>query len=525
MNQRHYLLKGTFLLTAAGLLTKAAGFFYKIFLSRAIGAAEIGRFQLTFPLFSFCMALSCGGLQTAVSKFTAEYYAEKDKKSALRILACALLLSGSLSLLCCAALFFGAPWLASSFLLEPTCAPLLRIIAFSLPFAAAHGCINGFFIGRKNISYSAAAQLAEQLLRIASVFLFCVLFQKSGRSVGAPVMALGQLAGELTAALFCLYCLAFGKQSENASPLGEATDETSGESAPSFLHAARRDTKKLLAFSAPLGLSRMLICVLQGIEAALLPQMLGLYGHDTAEALAVYGTLTGMAMPLILFPTAVTGALGTLLLPVVSEAHALNQDKKITGTVNASFRGSLFLGYFFLTALLLFGEDAGTLLFHSSLAGTFTRKLALLCPFLYINTTLASLLHGIGKTAAASLWNTAGLGIRLAFIIFLVPDAGIDGYFAGMLLSQAFMTVCCLVTLHRAAGFAANLCDAVLRPGLLCLLTGTPLTVLRLNAPFFASPSWPGLLIQALLFTALFGLLSLFLLLSKTERQKLLRRA
>ena len=60
-----YLIKGTFWLTAAGLITRTAGFFYKIFLSRIIGAEEIGLFQLCMPLYTFCLAAASGGIQTA----------------------------------------------------------------------------------------------------------------------------------------------------------------------------------------------------------------------------------------------------------------------------------------------------------------------------------------------------------------------------------------------------------------------------------------------------------------------------
>lgn len=293
----------------------------------------------------------------------------------------------------------------------------------------------------------------------------------------------------------------------------------------SFFRLIRRDTKKTLAVSAPLGLSRMLLCVLQGIEAALLPQMLGQFGHSSLDALAVYGTLTGMALPLLMFPTAVTSAIGTLLLPAVSEARALNQDKKITDTINASFQGSLLLGYFFLTGFLLFGNDLGTLLFHSSLAGVFTRKLALLCPFVYINTTLISVLHGMGKTAAASVWNTAGFCVRLLCILFLVPDIGIDGYFIGMLVSQAFIVVCSLITLHRAVGFTASLTDALLKPALLCILCGAGLTALRLFCPRFSVPSWGGTLLLAVLFGISFLIPCFFLLPQSMLPQKLLRHS
>lgn len=510
MNQRHYLLKGTFILTLTGLLTRAAGFLYKIFLSRTIGAAEIGLFQLTLPVLAFCTALCGGGVQTAVSRFTAEYFAERDRRAALRILACALLLSGGLSACCAAALFFGAAWVARSFLLQPSCASLLQITALSLPFAVVHGCICGFFIGRKNVTVSAAAQFTEQLLRILAVLLFYVLFQKTGRRMDASVMALGQTAGELSSALFCLYHLLCGKNSpfrQNGKFL----------SAPGILPRSA-DFRRTLSVSLPLGLNRMLICVLQGIEAALLPQMLERFGYRGPDALAVYGTLTGMALPLIMFPTAVTAALGTLLLPAVSEARALNQDRKIAGTVDASFRGSLLLGLFFLSAFLLFGGDIGKLLFHSEAAGVYTRKLALICPFLYVNTTLVSILHGIGATTAVTAWNTAGFGIRLAAILILVPKAGTDGYFAGVLLSQAFITACSLFLLHRRNGFCADLTETFLKPALACMAGGAALFALRAAVPRLCGPSWGALLFSAASYASVF-LLLILLMYGKTLRR------
>ena len=38
-----------------------------------------------------------------------------------------------------------------------------------------------------------------------------------------------------------------------------------------------------------------------------IPGMLQAYGYDSATALSVYGVLTGMALPLIFFPNALTG--------------------------------------------------------------------------------------------------------------------------------------------------------------------------------------------------------------------------
>ncbi len=49
------------LLTATGFATKLLGFFYRIFLSRTIGAEGLG----------ICFALRAGSIQTAISRFVA----------------------------------------------------------------------------------------------------------------------------------------------------------------------------------------------------------------------------------------------------------------------------------------------------------------------------------------------------------------------------------------------------------------------------------------------------------------------
>lgn len=458
MNQRQYLIKGTFLLTLAGLLTRIAGFFYKIFLSRTIGAKEIGLFQLILPVYSFCMAFAFGGIQTAIAKFTAEYQAKGQHRSARRVLLCALFISGSLSLLCTFILLIGARQIAISFLLEPSCARLIQIVAWSLPFSVVHSCIAGYFIGLKNVSISAVSQLLEQILRIGTTMLFYYIFQKKGAALDARVMALGQLSGELASSLYCVYYLFFHNTNaketfSSSSQITDFADQTFSKSVISFRLCARN----MLSISVPLGLNRMFMSVLQGIEASLLPQKLQTFGLSSHAALAAYGTLTGMALPLILFPTALTSSIATLLLPAVSEAKALNQKQKLQKTVRISMGGSFSVGLVILALLFLFGDQIGLLLFQNQEAGTYIRSLSLLCPFLYLNTTLVSVLHGLGKSTCVFIWNIIAFGIRLTCVILLVPDMGIPGYLFGTICSQVFLSLCTCFALRDCLLISASL--------------------------------------------------------------------
>lgn len=458
MNQKRYLIKGTLLLTVMGLLTRAVGFFYKIFLSRTIGASEIGLYQIAVPILSLCTALCGGGIQTALSGLVARSLARRSRHGAKQALFAGLFLSLSLSMVLSVTLYFGAELLAERILLEKSCAGLLKVLAFSLPFGMIHSCICGYFMGAKQIVPPALAQFAEQVIRISFFILAFTLFRKNGIPADARLMACSALAGEAASALFCV--LSFFLLSEKKAHKENPDSGQGNHSAKnrcfsmckkwlSFRHGLLASIRQILSVSVPLSLNRMLMCLLQTVEAALLPQMLRRSGLTPAEALSSYGTLTGMALPMILFPTAVTSALGMLLLPTVSEVQALHQKDQLSSTANAAFLGGLLLGSFCLGGFLLFGGAIGSLLFHNRLAGSCIRRLALICPLLYISTTLTSILHGLGKSASLLLWNLAGFVLRLLCVICLVPTYGLYGYLCGMILDQLLLTVCILYSLHR----------------------------------------------------------------------------
>ena len=65
---KNNLISGTLLLTLTGILSRIIGFYYKIFLSRTIGAEGLGIYQLIFPVFALIIAVSAAGIQTAISR-------------------------------------------------------------------------------------------------------------------------------------------------------------------------------------------------------------------------------------------------------------------------------------------------------------------------------------------------------------------------------------------------------------------------------------------------------------------------
>lgn len=207
--------------------------------------------------------------------------------------------------------------------------------------------------------------------------------------------------------------------------------------------------KNLLVLAFPLTVSRIVVNLLQSVEAVAIPSRLCRYGYDSVTALSVYGVLTGMALPLLFFPNALTGSMSLLLLPMVSEADARGNTDAVKNTTLKTIYSCLLLGaactlFFFLSGPLL-----GRFLFHSELAGRYIRSLSLLCPFLYLCTTLSGILHGLGKAVSVFFVNVFSLSLRLLFVFFLIPAFGIDCYILSMVLSQLLSAFFYLFLLYR----------------------------------------------------------------------------
>lgn len=432
---------GTVILTLTGFLSRFIGFFYRIFLSRVFGAEGMGIYQLIAPVLALSFALTVSGIQTAISKYVAREEKTGNYCASLRYLFTGFLAAMLLSTLCAIFIYRYSEEIAIGFLKEERTAPLLRIISLSIPMATVHSCINGYFYGIKKTSIPSACQLMEQVIRVGSVYLIYAYFQKQGMQPTISFAVVGLVIGE--AASMCVSLIAVKIHFNKILPIRMSS--LLCLKSTQFLSSF----KELLSLAVPLSLNRVIINFLQSIEAIFIPQQLLKYGCSTSQALSVYGVLTGMALPLILFPGAITNSICVLLLPMVSEADAVGNRNKIAKAIQSSIRYGFLLGICFTAFFFFCGGFLGKLLYQNKLAGEFILILSFLCPLMYIASTLNSILNGLGKTLETFLYSMVSLLVRLGFVFFLIPVYGIYGYLWGLLVSQLVQTVLCMIGVRK----------------------------------------------------------------------------
>ncbi len=517
--QSHPILTGALILTAAGFISRTLGFFYRVYLSHLIGAEGMGLYQMISPVSGVCFALCCGPVQTAISRFVAGSVSENGGlenriRNGRRYFAAGLLLALGLSLALAAFLYTQAGWLAPAVLGDARTADLLRLLALSLPVTAVHSAVNGYYYGKQKTQVPSLSQLAEQLVRVGFVYLLAGWLLAQGRKLTVVLAALGLVAGELASLGVSLLALrvTFFRESllRSESPWrseeeGSALPGTAGSASPALGRALRG----IVLLAAPLCANRLILGLLQSLEAIQIPLRLEMSGLSASEALGVYGTLTGMALPFILFPSALTNSLSVMLLPSVAEAQSLQNTRKIRRTAELSIRCSLYLGILCAAVFSTWGHAMGALFFQSSQAGSCIAILGWLCPFLYLSTTSSSILNGMGKTGATFLQHLAGLGLRLAFVFALIPRYGIAACLWGMLASELLVAGLHLVTLHRLVALAPSALYGLLRP-----MAAAALAIwISRRLPFL--PGLPGLIAGC---ASMAGLYLAFLLATRKRR-------
>ncbi|MFU0826680.1 MAG: Polysacc-synt-C domain-containing protein [Lachnoclostridium sp.] len=459
------LIKGTFVLTMAGLITRFIGFFYRIFLSNVMGAEVLGIYQLIFPVYMICFTIFASGIQTAISSLVANELGSKHYKNVTRVLKTGITMSLIVSVCLSILVFRYSDWIAKAIIKEPACASSLRILSYAFPFCGVTACINGYYYGLKKAGVPATTQLVEQIIRV--IFVYCTAsYAGNGNiKVTSELAVWGLVMGEIASHLYnisSLYCSRTPRELFKLSKTDKALPHGKNEAI----------TSRLFKMCLPLTGNRLLISILHSVEAILIPNMLKKYGLSSSEALSIYGILNGMAMPFIMFPSAITNSLSVLLMPAISEAQSLKNENMIRKTAAISIKYSILIGILSGGIFICFGQELGNLIFHNELAGSLLMTLAWLCPCLYITTTLSSIINGLGLAHLTFMNSVIGLSVRILLILCLIPYQGMKGYLVSLLISQLVITAFDGFIVMKKIKPPFEAVDIILKPGLIVSLSG-----------------------------------------------------
>ena len=158
-----------------------------------------------------------------------------------------------------------------------------------------------------------------------------------------------------------------------------------------------------------------------------------------------------MAFPIVFFPTLLTSALSSNLLPIVSSVHASGSYYRLQRVIEQSLRLTLYMGVFFGLVFALSGEWLGAVLYDSASAGHYIVLLSIVCPFFYLQSVLGGLMNGLELQNDSLVHTVVCDGIRILILLFVVPSYGFTAFIAGLLGTNILLSLLNLGSVLRVA--------------------------------------------------------------------------
>jgi stage V sporulation protein B len=449
---------------------------FNAYAAGAVGAQGIGVYSLIMSAYVFAVTVATSGINLAVTRLVSEELGKGNKKaavSAMRKCVAYSLIFGSAAAL---GLFFLAPHIGTRLLGDERTVLSLRALSVSLPFIALSNVLSGYFAAVRRVSKSAAVSVLEQFVKIGFTVAFLRFFgtESIERSCLALVLGASIAEGLSFLHLFVLYLLDKRRHMRPAK----------AEKEPRGLVA------RMLHISVPIAASAYLRSGLVTVEHILIPRGLRKYGQNAGDALASYGTVHGMALPLVLFPACFSATFASLIIPELSELAAKygrRDTVHIKYIVRRSISLCLIFGLACAGAFIMFSGQLGTLVYKSREAGEYVGVFAVLVPLMYLDTVVDGMLKGLGEQLASMKYNILDSAVSVLLVYTLIPLMGVRGYIVCVFITELLNDVLSLSRLISVTGVKIPVLRTVFAPllSIVGACTATKLVLAALPFEFF----------------------------------------
>lgn len=415
------LKKQALTLTIANAYTRALGFVLRLITARLMGAEAMGVMELSGSAVMLAITPVTAGIPTAMSRLTARPGA--DERAVLQS-GLAVIRRLSLWLIPSALLLApAAAWLLGDMRTLPSIlagAPLIWLLGICTVYS-------GWCCGRADMRTPAWNECIEQTVRCVLCVVLLMGLKGSSTAVTAALPGAAEVvAGVVVWRLF-----------------RRCTPPLSSRSNPEL-------SREILRLSAPTAAARLCQTAMRALNAVLLPVCLRRSGLSASAATAQFGLLGGMAMPLLMLPGIITGAICTVSAPAIARQE--KQPRRLRRTMRMLLLSASGIGTA-AAALLFFGAELISSHLYSE--PSLSPLLKVMCPsalLMAVQQVQFGLITGLGVQRKALTGTVAASAFSLIVTALLCPLPTIRLYGAGIatVLSALMRVVWNQAVLHRA---------------------------------------------------------------------------
>ena len=443
---RIFLLNGL-ILTATSFFMRMVGFSFNIYISKKVGTEAIGIFQLIVSVYMFMITIATSGINLATTRIIVTETSCNINCSTKQAMRKCLFYSLSFGLFACILLIVFAPFISTYFLHERVCYKLFYAVAISLPFIAISSSFNGYFTALRKNGKNAISRIFEQLIKILSTAFLLSLFLPDGLEYSCFALVLGEAISEICSCLFTYFLYHMEEKKHTLVHL----------SPTNYL-------KEIVHISLPVAITSYIRSGLSSLKQLLIPTSLEKSGLSCNEAVSFYGVISGMVMPILLFPEVLINSFSGLVVPEFAYYDTKKEHVKITYVTERIFRITFLFSIGILGGFFFYSNEISYLIYQNFDIAFYIKVLSPLILFMYLDSIIDNILKGLNEQLGVMKCNILDLFSSIFFIYFLLPFWGIYGYLVIIYISELLNFGISFYQLQKKTHFRIDVTNWLIKP-------------------------------------------------------------
>ncbi|MCL2036890.1 MAG: polysaccharide biosynthesis C-terminal domain-containing protein [Oscillospiraceae bacterium] len=491
------MLKNAAILFIAMAITKLIGAALKIPLTNILGGLGMGYFSIAYSLFSPIYAATAAALPTVIMRMVARnvtsgdfMYIRQVRRAGL-FAALGLGTAGTIAILVISFPF--SQYIADS----PAALPAMLVIAPSLLFSSISAVYRGYFEGISDMFPTAISQIIEAVVKstvgIVLATMVLIEYGETALPYAAAAAIAGITAGEMFGLGFLYLRAKFGKDKITAPA---SIPRTTHSQIPP--ERKRKIIKTIMSESMPITLAAIALNLNPFIDLMTIPTVInatiinnkafflqnftyGIHGGESISDIGnfIYGSYTGIAIPIFAIATTITAMLGKSAFPEIASAWESNSRQRLARTLRVLFKGTFMVGFPLCFGLASLARPILSLLYFSKPAEVLVSTpplfvLSLGGISIILAGTLFSIFLAIGRVDLQIKLILAGAAIKLGLNLALIriPSINVTGAAISTVVSYTLVSIIGLFMLKRIVKTPLGIMRFALQPLAFSILCG-----------------------------------------------------
>lgn len=414
-----------FIITLFSLLLRALGFFMRIIISRELGAEALGLYQISQSFFYVLVTIVASGLPATVSRLSARYKTTGDNDAEGSVVSASLVIGISISIVLEILLFCFKNVIINATTKESW--TIILCLSPSILITSIYMSFRGALWGRQKHIQNCIAEIGEQLARL---LLFVIMLST------APTPIIGSIRAGISYTISCFVSmfLAIVFYFKGGSKL----------------KSPKKSFAYVLKSSFPITMLHLVSSLLQPVISIIIPYELQCAGYTEAQAIGLFGIITGMTLPLLTLPDTLIGSYSTALMPEISSKIAKRNKVELTNQIKNAITFTMFICFCFVPIFIGAGENIGTFLFNNTTSGYLLAKASFVIVPMGLSNITQAILNSVDLEAKTFKNYIIGSVFMIASIVFLPRYLGVNALIFGMGIS---ITTTCILNIKLIEKF------------------------------------------------------------------------